>query len=553
MRKKLLLTLMLLPALACFAQRVHYFDTIYFKSGSCKIPVQAQQKLRHIVPTLSEKQVEAVEIEGHSDIKGNAFNNKKLSLKRATAVKLFLEKLGIAVQPILTAKGSRTPLNPARLSLNRRVQLVITTSMPEEYDTTISATTEDRYTLERLLAELRPPTQDFMINPGKDTVIKLAEGTILYYKGNSLQTGQDCKSVVLKTAEAYSNTAILLNNMHTMSDGEELVSQAMVFTEFSCGGTPLNFKPGKNISVFTPTDTVRTDVLMYKWDTLGPNHFNWHTDSTRPDVIRLPNACWNCSFFPSMDCYKPCPLFFCRIKNITKGIFSAEQRFANKEWRSCNRGSKSYRKRLRTLTAAQRAVVDSFKQNLGGWPADPIALDPTCSPFYGLIKKYGLTNTADLKAAMEKELWQPKDAVDTSASFDSTQAGPNKLGILNYYVFDVTANGWTNVDWCAKIPDNYKASSVINETENLNGLLKVIYTRRRSLAQADKFDSQFLYRYAKHEDAKWIYIGIDNNTGKPVMQTGSLDDKDTYPTLLPETVTSSQIATKLSLLTEWKK
>lgn len=102
--------------------------SIYYMSGKDVIQKVSYPKLDVVVKVLKADPALHISIEGHTDNKGNAVNNLKLSAKRADAVKNYLIKKGIfadriAAQGFGDSKPVAPNTTPAGRTKNRRVEL----------------------------------------------------------------------------------------------------------------------------------------------------------------------------------------------------------------------------------------------------------------------------------------------------------------------------------------------------------------------------------------------------------------------------------------------
>lgn len=101
---------------------------IYYMSGKDIIQKVSYPKLDVVVKVLKADTALQISIEGHTDNKGNAAFNQKLSAKRAEAVKKYLIKKGVAESRIAAqgfgdSKPIATNVTPAGRAKNRRVEL----------------------------------------------------------------------------------------------------------------------------------------------------------------------------------------------------------------------------------------------------------------------------------------------------------------------------------------------------------------------------------------------------------------------------------------------
>lgn len=106
-------------------------ERIFFAYDSAEIEQKSYAVLDDVASILKKyPQIEQVRIEGHTDDRGDAEYNQKLSLERAQSVMAYLIKRGISTDR-LAAKGygSSRPLVPAKTEaardVNRRVEFVI--------------------------------------------------------------------------------------------------------------------------------------------------------------------------------------------------------------------------------------------------------------------------------------------------------------------------------------------------------------------------------------------------------------------------------------------
>ncbi len=110
--------------------KIELKQKIFFKTGRAKIMKKSNALLDEIAAVLLEKPDVRVRIEGHTDNKGKAKKNRKLSLKRARAVKKYLVKKGVNKERMETkGYGPDKPIDSNRTktgrSKNRRVEFII--------------------------------------------------------------------------------------------------------------------------------------------------------------------------------------------------------------------------------------------------------------------------------------------------------------------------------------------------------------------------------------------------------------------------------------------
>lgn len=111
------------------AQRPSLSLQIQFDFNSSSIRPESQQALMNLAQALQSPELRdsGFAIEGHTDAKGTAEYNLRLSDQRAQAVKRFLTQQGVAPTRLVTSgKGASQLANPADpyAAENRRVKIV---------------------------------------------------------------------------------------------------------------------------------------------------------------------------------------------------------------------------------------------------------------------------------------------------------------------------------------------------------------------------------------------------------------------------------------------
>ncbi len=110
--------------------RIEISEKIFFSFGKAKILPKSYPVLNEVTKVLKDNPTLKVRVEGHSDSKGNAATNKKLSRDRAVAVRDYLVTAGIDASRLdAEGYGSEQPLESnntaAGREKNRRVEFVI--------------------------------------------------------------------------------------------------------------------------------------------------------------------------------------------------------------------------------------------------------------------------------------------------------------------------------------------------------------------------------------------------------------------------------------------
>jgi len=106
-------------------------NNIYFQSGKSELMPESHTELAKVQALFADNPNLVIQIEGHTDSQGNPANNKKLSTKRAEAIKQYIvEKFSIAKEKLsVVGYGSEKPVSsnktPEGRSQNRRIEFKI--------------------------------------------------------------------------------------------------------------------------------------------------------------------------------------------------------------------------------------------------------------------------------------------------------------------------------------------------------------------------------------------------------------------------------------------
>jgi len=111
--------------------KIELTQKVYFAYNKAIIQPRSYQLLRDVATVLKDRPTMTVRIEGHTDSRGSARYNKRLSQRRANAVRDFLIREGIAPSRMVSVGyGEERPIASNRTragrSKNRRVEFFIT-------------------------------------------------------------------------------------------------------------------------------------------------------------------------------------------------------------------------------------------------------------------------------------------------------------------------------------------------------------------------------------------------------------------------------------------
>ncbi|MDZ4844597.1 MAG: OmpA family protein [Chitinophagales bacterium] len=112
--------------------KVYTLDNVFFDPGKSTLSSESFKELKELVEYMTKKKTMVIEIAGHTDNTGKAELNQKLSEERATIVRDYLLKKGIAAERVVAkGYGDTEPIadnnTPEGRQKNRRTEVRIIT------------------------------------------------------------------------------------------------------------------------------------------------------------------------------------------------------------------------------------------------------------------------------------------------------------------------------------------------------------------------------------------------------------------------------------------
>ncbi len=235
---------------------------VLFASNSSEV---TSDEASELLDLLSEQvYIRNIELHAYTDGDGSDEFNIALSKDRLTAVEALLFNEGFKVTSS-NFYGEEDPLASNEVEegkqMNRRVQVRF------EAD-------EKLITMASIMETLKPRSQGFCIDNRKDTAIVCKNGTVIGIPAGTFDYAECNDCIELKVDEMLNPTDLLLNNAHTLSNGQMLSSGGTVYLEASCNGKRLDNKTDKAITYLFPTDELQDDMTL--WTSTGTGHdMNW--------------------------------------------------------------------------------------------------------------------------------------------------------------------------------------------------------------------------------------------------------------------------------------
>lgn len=123
---------------------------------------------------------------------------------------------------------------------------------------------KESQTLAGFFKQMEKATQEFVIDPTKDTVVNGADGTALLIPANTLNSK---RPVTILLKEYYSYEDIITNKLTTCSNGQQLVTGGMIHILAVADGKEVNVNPGKSFRWFVPdTSAVIKEMQLFIGD-----------------------------------------------------------------------------------------------------------------------------------------------------------------------------------------------------------------------------------------------------------------------------------------------
>lgn len=471
---------------------------------------------------------------GHTDSDADDEHNQKLSKRRVNTVKTALVDIGYAPGNIsINHMGEKKPLNKNNTKeekrLNRRVTMTWTKPQPIIEKEKLG-NIQDLYDL------LAQQKQSFCIDPNRDTILYLEQGTIIGIPAHAFKTSST-ECVTFKAKEAYKYSDMLMENLSTMSNGRMLETGGMVYTEATDeNGKELAIAKDKELTIMMPTNSIDENMRLFYGERDPHNQMNWTTDdndrgSNGIEGINL-SACERFGEWDYFDECEKCGILFCRlfgrIDETIKGAFNKDVRAGNKEFRQCQR---NLRRRVNSSNGLSKDITTSDSAGCANlmkeYGVENLqALRDTLQKlqdarYQSLFEQYGVENRAQLADTLrkirEKELQQEFD--DTQERLENNEGN---MEDLLYYVARTNKLGWINCDSFYDVKN--KIDMVTDLRSNQETDCKTIFKKRRSIMRSVPKNNRHGFLRIPKGIAVWI-LALKYRSGQAYLYLESTKTK----------------------------
>jgi hypothetical protein len=513
----------ILLSIQLFSQQLS--QTIYFEKGSKHLKENEKIKLNNWINTLNADDIESISLEGFCDADGDDEFNFKLAHSRNEETSLLFPnnyKSLITQSSSIGEVGLETELETIKKT-NRKVVITINQKSKKSVGVNQELTT--------LWKELKPKSQQFCIDPTRDTVLVLNEGSIItigsysFEQNNKLITqSDDCLFLIVD--EVLSKKDSYLNSLTTQSNSATIESAGMLNISAEYKGSEANLIKEKDLLVMLPTQQTSVgDYQMFTGDRdPHSNEMNWLTDNN-PELKNISmNDYFSCGGIAgSGNGGMYCKFFFCKIKRF----------FFPKRY---NSGKRSYQpsSELTDINTACGNLIELYKK----YGVDNYS-DLQFKMNEALMKKYDVDNLSDLKVAMKKERIKKMENKFTNgqASFDD----------LRFMVYNTNNLGWANCDAFSNVLAINKTQLGVGMDDMKNVDVKLVFQKRNIILSPTLIGDKFYFESVpKNEKVIILAVKMQNNQPQVFMEERIIGTEDV--TAKFESVTIDQLKNKLSVL-----
>lgn len=227
---------------------------VYFKTSQYLLDAASQEIINDFIKDKELLEPFEFRLRGFTDDVGNRSTNKQLASSRAEEVKKYLETLGVAEERIKILEYKELILDKSQdlveqRQKNRRVEI----ELWKEKNAFLSAIKLNNEELNAFFAENRKEAQQqYFFDAQKGIVLRGKQGTVIRIPANCFvdEAGNIARGKITFTMqEVYTYRDMILQNLATTSDGQQLETGGMLYLEAKDStGSILSIREGKGIS-----------------------------------------------------------------------------------------------------------------------------------------------------------------------------------------------------------------------------------------------------------------------------------------------------------------
>lgn len=475
-----------------------------------------------------------IELIGHSDNSGSSAQNRALAERRVHEVQKFIIEQGIKSSLISNkALGDQNPLGDNNTeegkAQNRRVDVVVNYKTFENNVNFMKLN-------QLLYQELARKPQEFLINPARDTILRAEFGTIVHIKANTFKvsnTKKGTRMINVLIKESFLKSDMILDNLTTVSNGQILESQGMVYIDAQdLKKNPVKLAKGKSLLVMVPTDSVVPNATLFNGDrTRSDGNMNWTAKKDSEIFTYKLEEITGCGygFMHYHDLvHVICPFFWCKVKRF----------FRIKSW-------------------SEDLKIRAFNSH---WLNDLAE----CEKLNAKFQEYGVNNYADLIYKMNQPLMDqfgaktPQELMDTINKLNRQYIEVAYLNRslnfqdLQYYVYNESRLGWTNLDVFADFKTSELISMRVNLLASKNKDCKLVFKNRRIVLPAEVLNGRLIFQNIPPNEEVFVVV-IKLRDGKPYLAITETTTANKIVNVDFEHYELPELKEKLKILDVWDK
>jgi hypothetical protein len=420
----------------CFSQEQLF--SIFFENQEYTIDKTDETVIDQCVAFVSGEQrvIQSIIIQGYTDEKATEDYNLILSKNRATSVQQsVIKKLPVSLQNKVSIQWFGETIPAEKKSGyhygHRSVDIIIL------YETITIEPAQSVENISVLMDKLATPPQYFTIDPKRDTVIYGREGTIIQIPADAFNIPENAynQTVEIILQESYTISDMLLNNLTTVSNNEQLETDGMLYVNAKVGSRLVKLKDDKSLRIMIPTKNPVAGMQFFR----GAHDINGNMDwsLTRDPLTAIYgiqiNQLLNPSMFTKKAYKKNCPYLFCGMRNdlgLITPKYTERKEYNRTDWK------------------AYRAYIDSM-----------------CLA-YNVTSSYELKKLFTARAIREAE--------------------------TNYYIVEASGLGFMNCDRFLNLPDDQKVLVRINQKQQENITAYMVFKSFKSILSSNYADSEHI-------------------------------------------------------------